>query len=316
MADGSELSEAVVEALLQKISPQSRFGAIALMPGSFSNITHVVDVISAEGLPSRLVVRRYPVANDKQRVKARREYEALVRLHANKYAVAQPLYLDEQGKILGMSGIVTSFMPGKQVLNPTNPEMWARQLAQMLARIHSFDCDPATMPSLMNSNTDAAGFLRYKEIPKRMSEHPDGQIVWDELREQLWHLRPVRASFTHLDYWVQNILWQDDRISAVVDWEEASYGDPAIDVGYARKGFYEMGRADLADLFLEEYEQAVGRHVENLGFWELAASIRSMPDPAQKLKGKIALGGQSFNAADVREWLRMFIRDARERMKG
>jgi aminoglycoside phosphotransferase (APT) family kinase protein len=82
----------------------------------------------------------------------------------------------------------------------------------------------------------------------------------------------------HVDYWSGNILWVGDRISAVVDWEEAGYGDPAVDVAYcvmelALEGF-DVAVAD----FIDEYVRTSGRRVDNLGYWKLAAAVRPMLD--------------------------------------
>src|SRR5262249_19642771 len=151
--------------------------------------------------------RRYNPENGNESAKARREYGVLQLLHAHGLPVPEPLYLDEMGKTLGIPGIVTNFVDGQQVMNPTDPEQWARQLAKMLARIHSLDCDPAKIPALLNANTEAIWFLRYKEMSQAMSEHPDGQMIWDELKTRHLYLQPVCPVLIHLDYWVHNILW-------------------------------------------------------------------------------------------------------------
>jgi aminoglycoside phosphotransferase (APT) family kinase protein len=64
-----------------------------------------------------------------------------------------------------------------------------------------------------------------------------------------------------------------------LDWEEAAYGDPVIDVAYARMNMILMGLNQSADDFLQIYESETGCKVENLGFWELAAAVRPMVDP-------------------------------------
>jgi aminoglycoside phosphotransferase (APT) family kinase protein len=83
----------------------------------------------------------------------------------------------------------------------------------------------------------------------------------------------------HVDHWSGNILWHKNEISAVLDWEEAAYGDPAIDVAYARMNMFLMNLPAAADEFLRVYELNTGRKIENLDFWELAASVRPMIDP-------------------------------------
>ncbi len=38
----------------------------------------------------------------------------------------------------------------------------------------------------------------------------------------------------HGDLWPGNVLWQDGRLVAVVDWEDGAVGAPLIDVASAR----------------------------------------------------------------------------------
>jgi hypothetical protein len=42
-----------------------------------------------------------------------------------------------------------------------------------------------------------------------------------------------------------------------------------------------LGLERAADQFLQAYEAETGRRTENLAFWELAAAIRPMVDPAE-----------------------------------
>ena len=82
-----------------------------------------------------------------------------------------------------------------------------------------------------------------------------------------------------MDYWHGNVLWHENRVSAVVDWDFASFGDPAIDVAYFRMNMYLRGVKVAADIFLKCYEEGSGAAVQNLGFWEMAAAARPLPDP-------------------------------------
>ena len=70
-----------------------------------------------------------------------------------------------------------------------------------------------------------------------------------------------------------------DCISAALDWEEAACGDPAIDVAYCRMDMVLSGKNEAADEFLTIYESETGEKIANLGFWELAASVRPMSNP-------------------------------------
>jgi aminoglycoside phosphotransferase (APT) family kinase protein len=37
----------------------------------------------------------------------------------------------------------------------------------------------------------------------------------------------------HGDYWKNNLLWENDRIAAILDWEDAALGDPMSDLACA-----------------------------------------------------------------------------------
>ena len=69
-------------------------------------------------------------------------------------------------------------------------------------------------------------------------------------------------------------------ISAVVDWEEAGYGDPAADVAYARMEYFLEGLPGAAETFLRVYLAETGWQLPNLAVCELTASVRPMTDPA------------------------------------
>jgi aminoglycoside phosphotransferase (APT) family kinase protein len=103
------------------------------------------------------------------------------------------------------------------------------------------------------------------------------------VRGLLPNIQPVQPTLVHLDYWPGNVLWDQDQITAIVDWEEAAYGDPAIDVAYCRMEMYLSGWGDVADEFLETYEREADRQVANLGFWELAAAARPMFNPEGRI---------------------------------
>ena len=103
--------------------------------------------------------------------------------------------------------------------------------------------------------------------------------IFDTVRELESTIVRVPAVFLHMDYWPGNVLWLEDRVTAVVDWDFASYGDPALDVAYFRMNMYLRGIKGAADIFLERYEEESGAAVQNLGFWELAVAARPLPDP-------------------------------------
>lgn len=153
-----------------------------------------------------------------------------------------------------------------------------QDLADLLLRIHAATPDADERQHIYDGNDLGLYFLT-GSWPKRMSGHPLSDTIYGRIRELRPHIRKVAPVFLHMDYWPGNVLWLDGRTSAVLDWDAAAYGDPALDVGYFRMNMYLRGFKDAADPFLERYEAASGA-VANLGFWELAAAARPLPEPA------------------------------------
>ena len=147
-----------------------------------------------------------------------------------------------------------------------------------------------------------------------MSGHPLSDTIYSAIRELRFGIRKVPPVFLHMDYWPGNVLWLDGRVSAVLDWDAAAYGDPALDVGYFRMNMYLRGIKEAADIFLDHYEAARGP-VRNLGFWELACAARPLPDPAAWIPFSRQMGdlGATDDRADTDYY--KFVEDAMRRAR-
>jgi len=283
------------------------------LSGSFSNESVLLAYETAVG-PKQVVVRRYAVFGDYDRgEKAAREFKTLALLQQHHIPAPAPLLLDKSGELLGSPGIVTSFMPGQQTIRPANQAAWAIELAQTLAQIHAIPLAEADKRFLLNGNEEVVWFLRNANAKEKMWMHPDGRSTWQAVHDLLPTIQPVPPALVHIDYWLGNILWQEDRITAVLDWEEASFGDPGYDVAYLRLELAMLGTEKLANAFLKAYEQAYGRPVANLAFWELAAAARFMPDPEGMIPEWQALQPGAYSVTAVRQNFSDFIASTKRR---
>ena len=193
----------------------------------------------------------------------------------------EPLYLDRTGDLLGIPGIVTGFIEGEQVSSPEDVKAWAVDIARMLLRVH--DARPSVEDrSHIYDGREMGLYFLSGHWPETMAGHPLTAPIFEAVLELRAGLSRVHPVFLHMDYWPGNILWCRGRISGLVDWDAASYGDPALDVGYFRMNMYLRGIKEAADIFLDYYEAEFGL-VENLGFWELACAARPLPAPARWL---------------------------------
>jgi len=293
----NNLSPEVCRALLAEIEPQSTFMGVRPMGAEGTHPAYVITAQTAAGAALHLAVKCYHSDEGPTTIRAQREFKVLELLQKHAVPVPVPLYLDEAGVLLGTPGIVTTFVNGKQLFALPDVLASARELAQVLAKIHSIPIGPAERELLIDANQEMLWFRKAGMMPTYMANHPDGPSVWEAIERLLptWQAPP--SAFVHTDYWIGQVLWAQERISAVLDWEEAGYGDPIYDLAYCGMDLWigPMGRP-AADELLKVYEAEMGRPVSNLALWELAATPRVMRNANW--------------AADCRQALRDFIANA------
>lgn len=278
--DPNRPTEETAAAVLNRIAPGSKLRSIDNLPGSYSNYTHLVTAILTDGSIARYVIRRYKVFGDYDRgQKAVREFRTLEYMARAGVPVPPPLMLDDTGELLGSPGIVTAFVRGRQIDRPDAPESWARELGEVLARIHSVHVDESARAILLDANAEVTWFIRAETVPDFMAVHPEGPRVWELVKSRYPERKPAPPGPVHVDYWSGNLLWDGGAISAVVDWEEAAWGEPEIDLAYLRMDLALSGMGAAWPGVLEAYERTLGRPAENLALWELAAAARPMFSP-------------------------------------
>ena len=297
--------------VLDTVDPGCRLLSITPATAAFTNSVHVLDTVSSRGQQCRLVIKRMTDDPDPERAAA--DFCGLQIARRYGIPAPAPVLLDATGEVLGTPGIVTMFVQGEQIANPENLIEWAKDLADLLLRIHNISPDANERQGIYDGNDLGLYFLT-AHWPEAMSGHPLSDTIYDVIRELRFDIHKVPPVFLHMDYWPGNVLWLDGSVSAVLDWDAAAYGDPALDVGYFRMNMYLRGIKEAADVFLKHYE-AVHGPVRNLGFWELACAARPLPDPAAWIPLSRQMGdlGATDDRADTDYY--EFVEDAIRRAK-
>jgi aminoglycoside phosphotransferase (APT) family kinase protein len=207
-----------------------------VVQGGRSNLTYVV---SDER--SRWVVRRpplghvLPTAHD-----MKREYRVISGLYPTDVPVPRPLLLCEDPDVLGAPFYLMEFVTGtpyrsdKELvsLGTERTTKIADALVDTLVDLHAVD--PAAVG--LGDFGRPEGFLE-RQL-RRWKKQLDGSRSRDlpgidELHDRLVAALPVspEPTIVHGDYRLDNVLVDaDDRITAVLDWEMSTLGDPLTDL--------------------------------------------------------------------------------------
>ncbi len=271
-----QLTTQRAQAIVQTVAPGHRLLSSTPAAAAYTNSVHVLHCASPSGNETRLAVKR--MTDDPDPSRAAADFHGLRIARQHGIPAPEPLYLDRTGDLLGLPGIVTAFIEGKQVSRPEDVRSWATDIARMLIRVHDASPSSEDRSHIYDGRWMGLYFLR-DNWPDTMARHPLAAPIFEAVQELRASLRRVRPVFLHMDYWPGNILWRRGRISGLVDWDAASYGDPALDVAYFRMNMHLRGIKEAADIFLDYYEAESGP-VQNLGFWELACAARPLPAPA------------------------------------
>ena len=199
---------------------------------------------------------------------ARHEAEALAKAGETGLPVPEVMACDERGDGCGVPAVLMTHLPGAVELNPGDFDGWLRRLAEALVAVHNVDAD--AFPWRYFSWADAD-----EKEPPGWSRHPD---LWARAIERVRQPAPdAPTCFLHRDYHPTNVLWQDGRISGVVDWVNACCGPACVDVSHCRGNLKAMYGVAAADRFLEIYRSVVGGGVDYPPYWDLDAAVNGLP---------------------------------------
>jgi aminoglycoside phosphotransferase (APT) family kinase protein len=216
---------------------------IQLIAGGRSNLTYRL-AISGPGGSRLLVLRRpplghvLPTAHDMSR-----EYRVLSALAGTRVPVAPLVASSTDQEVIGAPFYVMEYVPGvvlrtradTEALTESQAADLSRRLADMLAAIHGVDVNQVGLADLGRGT----GYLRRQlDRWQRQWELSATREIpgYTQLVERLTAALPAEGQTTlvHGDYRLDNALVTinpEPRITAVVDWEMATLGDPLADLG-------------------------------------------------------------------------------------
>ena len=212
------------------------------------------------------------------------EFQVLEALHGTGVPAPQVLWIDADGSGLGAPTVIMERVTGEtDFLALRAPEPAARNRAIALAfadaaaKLHNVPIDRLGFLGRTTRETTAARQVAIWEAQfrkQRMEPHPAIAFGFQWLMTHA----PVagRISLVHGDYRLGNFLFEDQRITALLDWEMAHLGDPAEDVAWAYRALWTPEMHVPIEEFVERYHIAGGPAIrpENLLFYRLFGEIK------------------------------------------
>ncbi len=260
-----------------------------------------------------MIVRRPGEAAFKRNPQAaEHEFRLLHIMKSLGLATQTPYYLDRSGAILPTPYLVIDYIDGQPEFAQTQNPDFARQLATHLARVHSVDGSAHDLSFLPAS---PRGFIeRFGARPATVNGSLDEGRIRDAL-EAAWPWPQRNApALLHGDFWPGNILWRDGQLAAVIDWEDATLGDPLIDLAISRLDLLWIFGLETMHAFTQHYASIMAIDYTNLPYWDLCAALRLVrlagADLAEWAAFFLPFGRGDITAQTIRAHYRYFVDQA------
>lgn len=225
------------------------------------------------------------------------QFRVLQCLDATPLPTPRPYWYESDAAVLGAPFLVMEKVPG------TCPNPWGRAGRRFYAEAAARGTLPAsftdTLACLHTLDWQAAG-LSFLGVPEPGTDFARREIrKWRQLIGVSGHAPdPVltdlicwleanapstdRLALVHGAYRTGNLLINDDRISAVLDWELQVIGDPMYDVAYVLSDLNREGSELLSNLverddFYRRYEAATGLEIDAAAcrYYQVLYTMRS-----------------------------------------
>jgi aminoglycoside phosphotransferase (APT) family kinase protein len=206
-------------------------------PAGQSNPTYRITAASGE-----YVLRRKPFGPLLPSAHAvDREYRLLQAIYPLDFPVPRPLALCDDPQVIGAIFYVMELARGRSYPNGALPDFDPKarrriydQLIDTLADLHAIDPDSAGL-----GDFGKPGNYFERQVRRWTRQYRDSQTDYIPEMERLIAFLPEtlpeqsRSSIVHGDYRIDNVMFDGDgALTAVLDWELATLGDPLADFSY------------------------------------------------------------------------------------
>lgn len=283
------LSDQVEEYLDCRLGSEKVVSSVRSASEGMSDDTLLVELSEHHELRG-LVLRHYRAGGVvRSEVDPERHFRILQALEGTSIPAPRAYWYDADAPGLGGPVIAMELVEGRAVVPWTQSGRTflanagrgpiGAQFVEILAKMHCLDWRQSALEFLATPDRRSDASRRVDELACLVREHRQGPepILEDALGWLTTHVPKTEAiTLIHGDYRSGNMLFGNDRIAAVLDWEWARLGDPDMDVAWVLSPSNRMS-SDLAcyllppDDFVSRYHEISGRepNAEAVRFWQV-----------------------------------------------
>ena len=249
-----------------------------------------------------------------------REYRLIDALYPLDFPVPRPFAVCEDDSVIGAIFYVMELAPGRSWANGALPDFdpatrrrMYDQLIDTLADLHNIDPDAAGL-----GDFGKPGNYFERQVLRWTRQYRDSQTDYLPEMERLISFLPetipdqARTAVVHGDYRIDNVLYDGDgALTAVLDWELATLGDPLADFSYLAMQWAMPadGGAGIAGLDLpalgipglgeisKRYSERAGVPVADKLDWYFAYNLFRLAGIVQGIKKRVIDGTASHAQA-------------------
>ncbi len=231
-----------------------------------------------EGSPRAFVLRKDAPATIEASHSRRDEFAIIEVAHAAGVTVPEPIGFCDDAAIVGGPFALMSKVRGvglgpkvvKELADAHRGALTER-LAREMARVHRIGPGEQQLGFLGSPPADfgrAETQLMRRWLDALAAPRPglEWALRWCEL-----HIpRPRETVLIHRDFRTGNYMVDEGRLTAILDWEFACWGDPMFDIGWFMAECWRFGRPDLEaggigerQAFYAAYERESGRRIDD-----------------------------------------------------
>ena len=169
--------------------------------------------------------------------------------------------------------VLAARMPGTSVIPSVPDPEGLRELGAAAARISSIQLTATPALPVRSRPIEAEDFagMRRDQGASDLLRAADAAVTAAQPDDD-------RLGLVHGDLWYGNTLWQDGRLTAVLDWDCAGVGPAGIDLGSLRCDAAWCHGLDAAEHILRGWEAEAGRPASDVPYWDAVAALASPPD--------------------------------------